>query len=165
MPFSTTETNNILKYELGLTNTPPAVKNAVYIGLLTNDPEADKGTCTEFTTTAAVGYHRVRIAKYSDSESNKISLRKERVITNDEQINWTKAGNNWPEAKGIALYTTEAVGSGTAFYYSKIPTPFATEAGNVALFERADPAVEESLGDLVISMLATDVEYVDEDET
>jgi hypothetical protein len=165
MPFSTTETNAILKYELGLVNTPPTVKNAVYIGLLTNDPEADKGTCTEFTTTAAVGYHRVRIAKYTDSDSNKIALRKERVITNDEQINWTKAGNNWPEAKGIALYTTEVVGSGTAFYYSKIPTPFATEAGDVALFERADPSDPKSVGDLVISMISTDSDYVDEDET
>lgn len=45
MPFSTTETNNILNWALGKGTI--SSKSEIYIGLLTNDPEADGGTCTE----------------------------------------------------------------------------------------------------------------------
>jgi hypothetical protein len=69
-----------------------------------------------------------------------------RVIKNIAQINWTKATQNWPEVKGIALYTAKT--GGVPFYYSKVPNPFITEAGAVALFEA---------GNFQLSMLGTDV--------
>ena len=73
----------------------------------------------------------------------------ERAITNTKQINWTKATVEWPEVKGIALYTTETVGQGTPFYYAKIPQPFTVAPGEVALFEA---------GKLKISMTDKDVD-------
>ena len=48
--------------------------------------------------------------------------------------------------KGIALYTAKT--GGVPFYYSKVPNPFITEAGAVALFEA---------GNFQLSMLGTDV--------
>ena len=47
MPFSTADANAILNWMMG--GPSPSVKSDVYIGLLTNDPEADNGTCTEIS--------------------------------------------------------------------------------------------------------------------
>ena len=69
-----------------------------------------------------------------------------RVIQNKAQINWTKAkSQQWPEVKGIALYTTKT--GGVPFYYAKITNPFTVDPGEVALFEA---------GTFKIAMLNTD---------
>lgn len=119
MPFTTTETNNILNWALGKSNGLTS-KIKVYIGLLKNDPEADNGTCQELSGDT---YHRVLISAYNNTDIKLIGSADARVIQNTAQIAWTKATATWPEVKGIALYTTES-GTTAPFYYAKVPTPF-----------------------------------------
>lgn len=144
MPFSITEANNILNWALGKGTLTQ--KNYVYVGLLSNDPEADGGTCSELSGDT---YARVLISQYGETYPAVIGSATNREIKNTAQINWVKATANWPEVKGIALYTTAA--GGTPFYYAKVTTPFTTEAGSVALFEA---------NSFRISMLDTDVDIV-----
>jgi hypothetical protein len=144
MPFSTTETQNILNWALGRANAPSS-KSAVYIGLLTNDPEADNGTCTELSGDT---YARVQLTQLNNNGRDLMGNASDRAIQNTKQINWTKATVRWPEVKGIALYTA-ASGTAAPFYYAKIPQSFVVEPGEVALFEA---------GKLKIAMSATDVD-------
>lgn len=134
MPFTTTEASNILNWMLGKKSALSA-KNKVYIGLLSNDPEASGGTCTELIATAAPGYSRVLISQYNEAYPDLFNSTNSRVIKNKGQINWNKAEEkNWPEVKGIALYESESGGS--PFYYAKLKTPLTVEKGAVALFEK-----------------------------
>ena len=61
MPFSTTYATNILKWALGQ-STAMSGHNKVFLGLCSNDPEADGGTFTELS---GKGYHRVLISQYN----------------------------------------------------------------------------------------------------
>jgi len=129
MPFTTSEANTILNWMLGKVNGLSA-KSKVFMGLLTNDPEADGGTCTEVSGDT---YHRVLVSQYGESYPAVLGTASDRVIKNTAQINWTKAKADWPTVKGIALYTTET--GGTPFYYAKLKNALTVEAGAVALFE------------------------------
>lgn len=143
MPFSTTETQNILNWALGRANAPSS-KSSVYIGLLTNDPEAEGGTCKELSGDT---YERVQITQLNNNSRDLMGSASERAIQNTKQINWTKATVQWPEVKGVGLYTVKS--GGDPFYYSKVPQPFVVEPGEVALFET---------GKLKIAMSTTDVD-------
>lgn len=143
MPFSTSESNNILNWALGKTGALSA-KSKVYIGLLTNDPEASGGTCTELSGDT---YARVLISQYNEDYPAVIGTASGRTIKNSAQINWTKAAATWPQVKGIALYTTPTGGS--PFYYAKLKNALTVEAGAVALFEA---------GNLQISFSDTDID-------
>ena len=144
MPFSTTDANAILNWMMG--GSTLAVKSDVYMGLLTNDPEADEGSCTEIAEGFDT-YERVLISTGSpDNYPYLMGAASEREIKNKAQINWTKAKDQqWPEVKGIALYTSKT--GGTPFYYAKITNPFTVDPGEVALFEAEA---------FKISMLTTD---------
>lgn len=146
MPFTATETNNILNWALGKSGALPG-KSAVWMALLKNDPEADGGTIDELSGDT---YERVLINQYGEAYPALMGTASDRAIKSIAQINWTKATVDWEEVKGIALFTAKT--GGTAYYYAKVPTPFVTEAGDVALFEA---------GNFRISMLDTDVDIAD----
>lgn len=152
MPFSTTDANAILNWMMG--GSTLAVKSDVYMGLLTNDPEADEGSCAEIPAGFDT-YARVLISTGSpDDYPYLMGAASKREIKNKAQINWTKAKDQqWPEVKGIALYTAKTGGS--PFYYAKVPIPFTVDVGEVALFEA---------GAFKISMLNTDEEITDEED-
>lgn len=143
MPFTVTETNNILNWALGK-STSLTGRSEVWMALLSNDPEADDGAINELSGDT---YERVLISKHGETYPALIGTASNRVIKSIAQINWTKATVNWEEVKGIALFPAKT--GGTAYYYAKVPTPFVTEAGDVALFEA---------GNFQISLLDTDVD-------
>jgi len=143
MPFTVNESNNILNWALGKTGAL-AAKEQVWIALLKNDPEADNGAIDELSGDT---YERVLIHQSANAYPGLIGVASDRVIKNTAQINWTKALTDWPEVKGIALYTTKM--GGEPYYYAKVPAPFVTEAGDVALFEA---------GNFQIALLDTDVD-------
>lgn len=145
MPFSTTDANAILNWMMG--GSSLSAKPDIYIGLLTNDPEADNGECKEITPGFDT-YERVLISTGSPNDFPYLMEAADaRSIKNKAQINWTKAKAQWPKVYGIALYTAKTGGS--AFYYAKVPNPFTVDAGEVALFEK---------GSFKISMTNTDVD-------
>ena len=146
MPFSDSYANQILNYALAKTATLNA-PTAVYIGLCTNDPEADGGTFNELSLTGGYGYSRVMIVRRDETYPNVIGTAANRAITNQYQINWTKATLDWPEAKGFGLFS--AATGGSPFFYGKLEEPVTCVAGAVALF---DPQT------LRISFPATDTE-------
>lgn len=150
MPFSTDYANKILNWLFSKSSalTPPTT---VYIGLCTNDPEADGGTFNELS---GGGYSRVLISQYNGSYPNVISSASNRAITNAYQINWTKATLDWSRVKGFGLFS--AASGGTPFFYGALELTeeevaaggILCEAGSVMLF---DPQT------LKISFPATDV--------
>lgn len=141
MPFSTAYANNILSYVFGKTKTLTA-PTKIYLGLSSNDPEADNGAFTELV---GGGYTRVLVSNQDDAYPNLMGTASERSITNTAQINWTKATADWSEAKGLGLFTTPS--GGTPIYYGTLDTPVKVVAGAVALF---DP------GALRVSIATTD---------
>lgn len=143
MPFSNTYANNILDWAFGKKDLGRL--ETVFIGFSTNDPEADNGAFSELSGGA---YHRVAVGSYGDPYPDYINAASGREITNGKQINWTKATANWPDAKGLGLFTTET--GGTPFYYCALDQVLSVEAGAVALF---DP------GALKIKFPATDIAY------
>ncbi len=143
MPFSNTYANNILNWALGKSNAL-SVHSKVYIGLSSNDPEADGGTFTELSGN---GYSRVLVSQYNETYPNVIGSAANRTIKNTAQINWTKATGNWVTANGFGLFTSET--GGTPYYYGKLDAPMTCVEGAVALF---DPNTFE------ISFSATDAE-------
>lgn len=150
MPFSTTYANNILNYLFSKTSTLTA-PDYVYLGLSTNDPEADGGTFTELS---GGGYARVLISQKGVTYPNVIGSASSRAITNQYQINWTKATLDWSRVKGFGLFS--AASGGTPFFYGALELTdeeaeaggILCEAGAVMLF---DPQT------LKISFPATDV--------
>lgn len=129
MPYSNTYANNILNYTFGKTATL-AAPEYVYIGLCTNDPEADKGSFTELSGN---GYSRILISHRGQTYPDVINSASDRVVKNAKQINWTKATGDWPEAKGFGLFS--AATGGTPFYYGKLSEGVTCEAGAVMLFD------------------------------
>lgn len=140
MPFTTTYANNILNYALSKTAQLTA-PSAVYIGLCTNDPEADNGAITELS---GGGYSRVLIAQKNETYPNVMGSANNRAISNSYQINWTKATLDWARINGFFLSSSPSVGetSGIFFYGAlelteeqKAAGGLLVEAGAVALFD------------------------------
>ena len=129
MPFNDTYANNILNYAFAKT-TQLQAPTLVYIGLCSNDPEADGGTFTELSGN---GYHRVLISQRGEAYPNQISSASDRAIQNTKQINWTKATGDWMDAKGFGLFSAET--GGTPFFYGKLEEPVSVKSGSVALFD------------------------------
>lgn len=145
MPFSDTFANQILNYTLAK-ETTLAAPMYVYIGLCSNDPEADGGTFNELS---GYGYSRVLISQRGETYPNLFSSASGRTIKNQLQVNWTKAtGGDWVEAKGFGFFSS-ASGTDSPFYYGKLKEPVTCVAGAVFLF---DPNT------LQISFPETDVE-------
>ena len=144
MPFSTTYANNILNWAIGKSGSLSA-HNQVWLGLCSNDPEADNGTFTELSGN---GYGRVLIHQYNETYPGLIASAANRAITNSKQIGFTKAtGGAWTTAQGYGLFT--AATGGSPFYYAKLKEPVSTAEGAVFLF---DP------GELKIDFQTTDVD-------
>lgn len=129
MPFSTSYANQILNYIFAKTASLNA-PSTVYIGLSSNDPEADAGAFNELS---GGGYSRVLISQKSGTYPNLIGTASNRAISNQYQINWTKATLDWVEAKGIGLFDSPS--GGTPFFYGKLEEPVTCVAGAVALFD------------------------------
>lgn len=150
MPFNDTYANNILNWALGKGSL--SSHSQVYIGLCSNDPEADGGTFSELS---GGGYGRVLISQLSSAYPGLINSAASRAIINGKQINWTKATADWERVNGFGLFTAET--GGTPYFYGKLDLTdeeeaaggLLVEAGSVALF---DPQT------LQISFPATDVE-------
>lgn len=140
MPFTNTYANQILDYTLSKTYQLTATER-VYIGLCTNDPEADGGAIRELS---GGGYSRVLISIRGETYPNVIGSASGRAITNPYQINWTKATLDWERINGFFLSTSGTVGetSGIFFYgaltldeETKAAGGLLVEAGAVALFD------------------------------
>ena len=129
MPFNDSYANNILNYAFAKVQTLTA-PTSVYIGLSSNDPEADGGAFTELSGN---GYNRVLIALKGETYPNVISSATNREVQNTKQINWTKATGDWMDAKGFGLFSAET--GGTPFFYGKLEEPVSVKAGSVALFD------------------------------
>jgi hypothetical protein len=143
MPFSTTYANNILKWALAQ-STAMSAHSKVFLGLCSNDPEADGGTFTELS---GKGYHRVLISQYNSEYPGLLTTANNRAVSNSKQIGFTKATAAWATAKGYGLFTAET--GGTPFFYAKLKNEVNTPEGAVFLF---DP------GELKIAFQTTDVE-------
>lgn len=128
MPYSTTDANSIL----GWTFAKNAItsKNQVFIGLSSNDPEADKGVFTELS---GDGYARELIAQYGETYPAKMGTPSNRQIKNTAQINWTKLTAQ-KTVKGIGLFTTATGGTPYA-YFSLSNGSVTVPAGAVPLFD------------------------------
>lgn len=131
MPFTLTKAHNILEHLFGAkTLTAPEY---VYIGLCSNDPEADEGSITELSGN---GYSRVLIARGGQAYPDIMSDGYDRSIWNKVQINWTKATGDWVDANGFFLASSSTVGdTSSIFFYGKLETAVSCKAGEVALFD------------------------------
>ncbi len=129
MPFSTTYANNILNWAFGKSGSLSG-HTKVYIGLCSNDPEADGGTFNELSGN---GYSRVLVSQYNEAFPDVIGTASGRAITNPKQINWTKSTAAWATAKGFGLFTTET--GGAPYFYGTLDTPVEVPQGAVALFD------------------------------
>ena len=127
MPFNTTYANNILNFAFGKGSL--SAPSNVFMGLCSNDPEADNGTFNELSGN---GYSRILISTGS-GYPNLIGSASNRMIQNTKQINWTKATGDWVTACGFGLFTSET--GGTPYYYGSLAEPIAVSAGSVALFD------------------------------
>lgn len=144
MPFSTAYANNILNWAMGK-YTSMTTHTQVWIGLCSNDPEADGGTFTELSGN---GYARVLLSQYNEAYPTIISAATDRTITNNAQIGFTRAtGGAWDTVNGYGLFIAPT--GGTPFFYTKLKAPVDTPEGAVFLF---DP------GELKIAFQTTDVE-------
>lgn len=130
MPFSTTYANQILNVAFAKTNYIQA-NDYVWLGLSSNDPEADDGTFNELSGN---GYARVLISQKGETYPNVIASATDRKIVNPYQINWTKAtGGDWAEANGFGLFSAQT--GGTPYFYGKLKEPVTCVAGAVMLFD------------------------------
>jgi hypothetical protein len=129
MPFSTSYANNILNWTFGKNNSLP-VPTRVFLGLSTNDPEADNGAFTELTGDT---YKRVLIAQNGQSYPNIMGSATDRGIENISQITWTKATTPWLTAKGFGLFQNET--GGDPYFYGRLENEISVPAGAVALFD------------------------------
>jgi hypothetical protein len=130
MPVGVTDSNNFLGWLFAKNSMNN--KNKVYIGLSSNDPEADGGVFNELS---GDGYARELISQYGESYPNKIGSPSNRKITNTAQINFTKFTAQ-KIAKGIGFFTAET--GGTPYMYFKLSNSGGTltiPAGAVALFD------------------------------
>ena len=143
MPFSNDYAHNILNYLFSKTNqlTPP---ESIYIGLSTTDPT--NGSFNEIVG-GSNGYHRVLICKRGSGYPDVIGSASNRAISNINQINWTKATADWPEAVGFGLFSSEQGGS--PFFYGLIETPVTCAAGSVALLDPNTMKISFPTADIV----------------
>ena len=155
MPFSTNYANKILNYTFSKTKELEA-PNMVYIGLCTNDPEASGGTVNEIS---GGSYSRVLVSQRDETYPNYFGSAFGRAITNDYQINWTKATKDWSRVKGFFLATSHTVGETTSiFFYGKLELTedqeaaggLLVEAGSVALFDPKTFKIEFPAADVAI---------------
>lgn len=130
MPFNTTTANALLNWTLGNSTVNLPQNDKVYIGLSTNDPEADGGTFTELTGDT---YERVLINNGESAYPDVIGSASNRSIENIKQINWTKATTNWPAVKGFGLFTAKT--GGQPYFYGKLEEVLNVVSGSVALFD------------------------------
>lgn len=113
-PYDDSNSNSLLDWTFGRAKL--AEKSRVYIGLCTNDPVADKGVFNELEGKA---YKRKLINVYAAQDHyNYISPASARSILNGEQINYTKAAEDWDPVNGIGLFITET--GGTPYYYGRL---------------------------------------------
>lgn len=114
MPYSKDYANQILNVSLAK-QAQLSAPSTVYIGLSTNDPEADDGTFNEL---GGNGYGRVLICQRGETYPAVIGSASNRAIASNAQINWSKATLDWPRVKGFGLFS-QATG-GTPYYYGKL---------------------------------------------
>jgi hypothetical protein len=128
MPYSTTDANSIL----GWTFAKNAItsKDKVFIGLSSNDPEADNGAFNELS---GDGYARELISQYGEKYPEKMGTPSNRQIKNVAQINWPKFTAQ-KIVKGIGLFTDPTGGTPYA-YFSLSNTSVTVPAGAVPLFD------------------------------
>lgn len=143
MPFNDSYANTILNFTMAKVSSVN-VPSSVYIGLSSNNPEADGGAFTELSGN---GYSRILLSSKGAAFPDVMGAATNREIQNTKQINWTKATGDWIPALGFGLFSSET--GGTPFFYGALESPVTVTAGDVALF---DPAT------LKISLPAVDVE-------
>lgn len=150
MPLSNGMANNILNYLFGKAALDKQVE--VYIGLSSNDPEADNGTFTELS---GGSYSRVLVSVFDQQYPDYFGTASNRSMTNNRQINWTKATANWATAKGFGLFDTKS--GGTPYYYAALDAPYpTTEAGAVALFDPQALTVGFATADIHTATVSTE---------
>lgn len=150
MPFSDTYANQILNYTFSKVATLTA-PIAVYIGLCTNDPEADGGAFNELSGN---GYARVLISQKGETYPDVMDSAASRAITNGKQINWTKATADWVRVKGFGLFSSASGGS--PFFYGKLELTDEEEAAGGILCETGAVMLFDP-NSLKISFPTTDV--------
>lgn len=150
MPFSTSYANQILDFTFGKTASLSA-PSTVYIGLSTNDPEADGGAFMELSGNA---YARVLITNRGSTYPNLMNSASTRSITNSQQINWIKATDDWARVKGFGLFSSSS--GGTPFFYGKLDLTPEEEAAGGILCEAGAVMLFDPLA-LKISFPTTDV--------
>lgn len=128
MPFSNTYANNILGWAFGKNSLPNHSK--VYIGLCSNDPEADNGTFTELT---GGNYARVLVSVNGAAYPDFIGAAASREIKNVKQITWAKASADWTQAKGFGIFNVET--GGTPYFYGKLTQPVTCASGEICIFD------------------------------
>ena len=134
MPYSTTYANNFLGLTFSKVSASIAPPSTVYIGLCSNDPEADGGNVTELSGN---GYARVLIAQKGETYPNVMGSAANREIKNSYQINWPKATANWARVKGFFLSSSPTVGETTSiFFYGKLDLTAEDEAAGGLLVEK-----------------------------
>lgn len=129
MPFSVSYSNNILNYLFAKVTslTPPGL---VYIGLCTNDPEADGGTFTELSGN---NYARLLLSSKGDTYPNYFGNASDRTIKNRYQMVFNKATGDWETAYGFGLFSSAT--GGEPFYYGALDAPVFVPAQAVAIFD------------------------------
>ena len=154
MPFTSNYANLILNWAIGLGSASLSRPSEVYIGLTSNNPEEASGEIVELS---GGGYSRVLCTKTVTLKSGETLINPNkfrsassasddtnRNVENEEQINWTKATENWERVNGFFLSTSGTVGetSGIFFYgaltldeETKAAGGLLVEAGAVALFD------------------------------
>lgn len=151
MPFSATYAQQILNYTLGKVKTLTA-PTYVYIGLCTNDPDADNGTFNELS---GGGYARVMISQTGETYPALIGIASGRKISSVAQINWNKATSDWARVNGFGLFSAAAGGS--PFFYGKLDLTEEQKAAGGLLVVKDAVALFEA-GQFGLEFLATDYE-------
>ena len=128
MPFATDTANSVLGWAFGKNTL--ANNSKVYIGLSSNDPEADSGTFTELS---GGGYTRVLLSVYNNQYPDYIGAAANREIKNAKQIAWPKATADWTTAKGFGLFTAET--GGKPYYYGALSAAVTCATGEICEFD------------------------------
>ena len=148
MPFSNTYANNILEWAFGNNNLTNHSK--VYIGLCSNDPEADNGTFTELS---GGGYARVLLSVYNNQYPDYIGAATSREIKNIKQIAWPKATADWTTAKGFGLFAAET--GSTPYFYGRLTQPVTCASGEICIFDPEALTVKLSDVDEILTGIDT----------
>ena len=167
MPLTTAYANDYLDFLLAK-KTSMTVPSQVWMGLCSNDPEADKGAITELS---GGGYTRVLISQKGAAYPDFVGSSASRAITNTKQINWAKATADWKRVNGFFLSASGVVGETTQiFFYGKLELSAAdataggllVEAGSVALFDPEAFKIRFSVSDATSGTVSGTVIYADQ---